>query len=106
MYILPVFCFFSLFAISGHSPCFIYWINGGRINIEFDYCFDIGSFSYRLNNGVHFFVEVLCQDGRIYFTITLRRFGDDFSVFFTCFECLGFGHCMNYVVDVILLTAW
>ncbi|XP_024025936.1 probable NOT transcription complex subunit VIP2 [Morus notabilis] len=41
----------------------------------------------RLNNGDDFFVEALCQDGRIYFTIALRRFGDDFSVFFTCFEC-------------------
>ena len=58
-----------------------------EVLVEFDYCFDSGSFSYRLNNGVDFFVEVLCQDGRIYFTIALRRFGDDFSVFFTCFEC-------------------
>ena len=77
--------FFFRFAVFGHSPCFIYRLNGGKINIEFDYCFDSGSFSYRLNNGVHFFVEVLCQDGRIYFTIALRRFGDDFSGFFTCF---------------------
>ncbi|XP_024030829.1 uncharacterized protein LOC112094376 isoform X2 [Morus notabilis] len=41
----------------------------------------------RLNSGDDFFVEAFCQDGRIYFTIALRHFGDDFSVFFICFEC-------------------
>jgi len=77
-----------------------------EVLVEFDYCFDSGSLSYKLNGRDDFFVEAFCQDGRIYFTIALRCFGDDFSVFFTCFECLGFRHCMNYVLDVILLTAW
>ena len=58
-----------------------------EILVEFDYCFDSGSFSYRLNNVDDFFIEALCQDERIYFIIALRHFGDDFSVFFTCFEC-------------------